>query len=68
MKLPDKEEAMEAIETIVRYIEQCGSDLREGLENTPERVVQSTRRYSADTQKMPVKFWTLRSMPKATMG
>ena len=41
MKLPDKEEAMEAIETIVRYIEQCGSDLREGLENTPERVVQS---------------------------
>jgi len=41
VKLPDKEEAMEAIETIVRYIEQCGSDLREGLENTPERVVQS---------------------------
>ena len=41
MKLPDKEEAMEAIETIVRYIEQCGSELREGLENTPERVVQS---------------------------
>ena len=41
MKLPDKKEAMEAIETIVRYIEQCGSDLREGLENTPERVVQS---------------------------
>jgi GTP cyclohydrolase I len=41
LKLPDKEEAMEAIETIVRYIEQCGSDLREGLENTPERVVQS---------------------------
>ena len=41
MKLPDKEEAMEAIETIVRYIEQSGSDLREGLENTPERVVQS---------------------------
>ena len=41
MKLPDKTEAMEAIETIVRYIEQCGSELREGLENTPERVVQS---------------------------
>jgi len=41
VKLPDKKEAMEAIETIVRYIEQCGSDLREGLENTPERVVQS---------------------------
>ena len=41
MKLPDKAEAMEAVETIVRYIEQCGTDLREGLENTPERVIQS---------------------------
>ena len=41
MKLPDKEEAMDAIETIVRYIEQCGSELREGLEKTPERVIQS---------------------------
>ena len=41
MKLPNKEEAMDAIETIVRYIEQCGSELREGLENTPERVIQS---------------------------
>ena len=41
MKLPDKEEAMDAVETIVRYIEQCGSELREGIENTPERVIQS---------------------------
>ena len=41
MKLPDKEEAMDAIETIVRYIEQCGSEPREGLEKTPERVIQS---------------------------
>ena len=41
MKLPNKEEAMDAIETIVRYVEQCGSELREGLENTPERVIQS---------------------------
>ena len=41
MKLPDKKEAMDAIETIVRYIEQCGSELREGIENTPERVIQS---------------------------
>ena len=41
MKLPDKEEAMDAIETIVRYIEQCGSELREGLRNTPDRVIQS---------------------------
>jgi len=41
VKLPDKKEAMDAIETIVRYIEQCGSELREGIENTPERVIQS---------------------------
>ena len=41
MKLPDKKEAMEAIETIVRYIEQCGPELREGLRNTPDRVIQS---------------------------
>ena len=41
MKLPDKKEAMGAIETIVRYIEQCGPELREGLRNTPDRVIQS---------------------------
>ena len=41
MKLPDKKEAMEAIETIVRYIEQCGPELREGLRNTPDRVIES---------------------------
>ena len=56
MKLPDKEEAMEAIEIIVRYIEQCGSDLREGLERTPERVVQSYEEifsgYSDDASKI----------------
>ena len=41
MKLPDKKEAMGAVETIVRYIEQCGPELREGLRNTPDRVIQS---------------------------
>ena len=41
MKLPDKKEAMGAIETIVRYIAQCGPELREGLRNTPDRVIQS---------------------------
>ena len=41
MKVPNKEEAVEAIETIVRYIEQCGLDLREGIKDTPERVVES---------------------------
>ena len=41
MKLPDKKDAIEAGETIVRYIEQCGPELREGLRNTPDRVIQS---------------------------
>tara|TARA_B100000676_G_scaffold223968_1_gene221335 strand:+ start:167 stop:754 length:588 start_codon:yes stop_codon:yes gene_type:complete len=41
VKVPNKEEAVEAIETIVRYIEQCGLDLREGIKDTPERVVES---------------------------
>ena len=41
VKIPNKEEAIEAVETIVRYIEQCGLDLREGIRHTPERVVQS---------------------------
>ena len=56
MTLPDKEDAIEAIETIVRYIEQCGSDLREGLEKTPERVIQSYeeifRGYSEDASEI----------------
>ena len=56
MTLPDKEDAIEAIETIVRYIEQCGSDLREGLEKTPERVIQSYEEifsgYSDDASKI----------------
>ena len=41
MKLPDKKEAMGAVETIVRYIEQCVREMREGLMNTPDRVIQS---------------------------
>jgi len=41
VKVPNKVEAVEAIETIVRYIEQCGLDLREGIKDTPERVVES---------------------------
>ena len=56
MTLPGKEDAIEAIDTIVRYIEQCGSDLREGLEKTPERVIQSYeeifRGYSEDASEI----------------
>ena len=41
MSIPHREDAIKAIETLVRYIEQCGSELREGLGKTPERVIQS---------------------------
>ena len=36
-----KEEATDAVDTLVRYIEECDGELREGLENTPGRVIQS---------------------------
>ena len=41
MSIPHREDAIKAIETLVRYIEQCGSELREGIGKTPERVIQS---------------------------
>tara|TARA_B100000686_G_scaffold309743_1_gene351944 strand:+ start:3154 stop:3735 length:582 start_codon:yes stop_codon:yes gene_type:complete len=37
----DKNDAINAVETIVRYLEESGEELREGLRRTPERVVQS---------------------------
>ncbi|MBS65240.1 MAG: GTP cyclohydrolase I FolE [Euryarchaeota archaeon] len=33
--------AIEAVETLIRYIEDIDGDLREGLERTPERVIES---------------------------
>ena len=52
MKIPDREDAINAVDILVRYIEQCGKDLREGLEKTPERVIKSYeeifRGYSQD--------------------
>ena len=36
-----REDAIEAVETIVRFVEGCEGPLREGLSKTPERVVQS---------------------------
>jgi len=36
-----KEEAMEAVKTLLTYIEGNGSEQREGLLKTPERVVES---------------------------
>ena len=37
----DREEAIAAVETIVRYLEDSNGNLREGLTRTPERVVES---------------------------
>ena len=36
-----RDEAVSAIETIVRYIEGTDGDLREGVSRTPERVIDS---------------------------
>ena len=40
-KIPGKDEAMGAVETLVRYIEKIDGDLREGLEDTPIRVIEA---------------------------
>jgi len=37
----DRLDAIDAVETIVRYLEDIEGDLREGLTKTPERVVDS---------------------------
>ena len=39
--VPDKKEAQEAVETLVRYIEKIEGPLREGLLDTPKRVIES---------------------------
>ncbi len=41
MNNPERNEAVEAVEVLIRYIEKCNSSLREGLHNTPERVIES---------------------------
>ncbi len=40
-KIPGKDEAMGAFETLFRYIEKIDGDLREGLEDTPKRVIEA---------------------------
>jgi len=39
--MANKEEAVRAVETLLRYIESSNSDFREGLVNTPKRVIES---------------------------
>jgi GTP cyclohydrolase I len=39
--VPSKQQAISAVDTLVRYIESANGDLREGLARTPERVIES---------------------------
>ena len=38
---PNKQQAIVAIDTLVRYIESANGELREGLARTPQRVIES---------------------------
>ena len=55
-KIPDKDEAMSAVETLVRYIEKIDGDLREGLVDTPKRVINAFEElyngYSMDAETL----------------
>ena len=64
-----RDEAKQAIETVVRYVESIEGPLREGLEQTPERVVKSyEERYTQDIQRTLVKFWIQHSIVRTTMA
>ena len=39
--IPTKNDAVSAVDTLVRYIETINGELREGLARTPERVIES---------------------------
>ena len=39
--VPSKQQAVSAVDTLVRYIESANGELREGLARTPERVIDS---------------------------
>jgi GTP cyclohydrolase I len=51
-----REDAINAVDTIVRYVESCSGELREGLVDTPERVIKSYEEvysgYSQDPSKI----------------
>ena len=38
---PNKQQAIVAVDTLVRYIESANGELREGLTRTPQRVIES---------------------------
>ena len=39
--VPSKQQAIVAVDTLVRYIESANGELREGLARTPQRVIES---------------------------
>ena len=55
-ELPNKEDARNAIETLVRYIEKINGPLREGLVDTPKRVIDAYEElyqgYTVDVKKL----------------
>ena len=55
-ELPNKEDARNAIETLVRYIEKIDGPLREGLLDTPKRVIEAFeelyRGYTIDADQL----------------
>jgi len=55
-KLPNRKDAQNAIETLVRYIEEINGPLREGLVDTPKRVIDAYEElyqgYTVDVKKL----------------
>ena len=55
-KSPDRKDAQNAIETLVRYIEKINGPLREGLVDTPKRVIDAYEElyqgYTVDVKKL----------------
>ncbi|MBT5613491.1 MAG: GTP cyclohydrolase I FolE, partial [Euryarchaeota archaeon] len=55
-KSPNRKDAQNAIETLVRYIEEINGPLREGLVDTPKRVIDAYEElyqgYTVDVKKL----------------
>jgi GTP cyclohydrolase I len=41
LEMPDRKEAEKAVQTLLEYLEGVGAHQREGLERTPQRVIES---------------------------
>jgi|TARA_B100000959_G_scaffold17012_1_gene16510 GTP cyclohydrolase I len=53
VKTPGRDEATDAVGVLIRYIEQCDTSLREGLKNTPDRVIDSFEEIFSGYSKNP---------------